>query len=289
MPATALEAACHLNVLVPGLGDPGFGAALDALAEAGYRRVVLPPVDPAALDVPALRSRFADRGLIPIPIAGQSPDADVSSPDPAVASAGSAALIAMARFAAELGSDQLNGVPYGLFGRAAGPPSGEAVERSARAVGTVADAAHELGVTMTFEVLNRYETAFVNTAAQAVDYVRLSGSDHLRIHLDTFHMAIEEADMLAAVRAAVPILGYLELGQSGRGALGAGVVDNAAVVAAAWGAGYRGPIGVEAFSRDVIGPFAGDILAIWRDPAPDGAALAREAIAIIRRGVVAAG
>ena len=72
---------------------------------------------------------------------------------------------------------------------------------------------------MTFEVLNRYETSLVNTAAQAVAYVGLSGSEHLRIHLDTFHMAVEEADMSEAIRVAMPVLGYLELGQSGRGLL----------------------------------------------------------------------
>ena len=76
---------------------------------------------------------------------------------------------------------------------------------------------------MTFEVLNRYETAMLNTAQQALEFIAASGSDHLRVHLDTFHMAVEETDMLGAVRSAVPVLGYLELGQSGRGPLAAGV------------------------------------------------------------------
>jgi D-psicose/D-tagatose/L-ribulose 3-epimerase len=135
---------------------------------------------------------------------------------------------------------------------------------------------------MTFEVLNRYETAMLNTAQQALDFIAASGSDHLRVHLDTFHMAVEEADMLGAVRSAVPVLGYLELGQSGRGSLAAGSVDAAAVVREAIRSGYRGRIGLEAFSRSVLGSVLGDLLAIWREPYTDGRAVAAEAIGIVR-------
>lgn len=280
-----LDVACHLNVLVAGVDAPGFLGALDELAAIGYTRVVLPPVDPDALDAVAFGRVFADRGLVPVPIAGQSPDADVSSPDAGIRALGADALRRMVRFTAELGGDQLNGVPYGLFGRAPHALERSAVERSASLVGSVADAAARDGVRLTFEVLNRYETAMVNTAAQAIAYHRLAGSPNLFVHLDTFHMAIEEADLAAAVRHTVPVLGYLELGQSGRGPLGAGVVDNAEVVRVARAAGYRGPIGVEAFSAGILSPVANDVLAIWRSPYTDGVALARDAFAIIREAV----
>jgi D-psicose/D-tagatose/L-ribulose 3-epimerase len=288
MSAAPLDVACHLNVLVAGLDDPGLDAALDALAEIGYTRVVLPPVDPDATDAAELGRRFADRGLVPVPIAGQSPDADVSSDDPGIRALGADALRRMVRFTVDLGGDQLNGVPYGLFGRAPHAPGRSVIERSASLVGSVADAAAREGVRVTFEVLNRYETPMVNTAAQALAYRNLSGSSNLFVHLDTFHMAIEEADMAAAVRDAVPALGYLELGQSGRGPLGTGVVDAAEIVRVAWAAGYRGPIGVEAFSSSILSPIANDVLAIWRTPFTDGAALARDAYAIIRDAVAAA-
>lgn len=283
-----VDVACHLNVLVAGVDDPGFEAALDDLAAIGYTRVVLPPVDPDAIDAAAFGRTFVDRGLVPVPIAGQSPDADVSSADAGIRALGADALRRMVRFTAEIGGDQLNGVPYGLFGRAPHALERSAVERSASLVGSVADAAAREGVRLTFEVLNRYETALVNTAAQAVSYQRLAGSPNLFVHLDTFHMAIEEADMATAVRDTVPVLGYLELGQSGRGPLGSGVVDVAEIVRVAWAAGYRGPIGVEAFSASILSPVANDVLAIWRSPYSDGVALAREAYGLIRDAVAAA-
>jgi D-psicose/D-tagatose/L-ribulose 3-epimerase len=283
-----VDVACHLNVLVPDLEEPGLTRALGDLADLGYSSVVLPPIDPASAPLAEWAALFRDHGLSPITLAGQAPGADVSSADPDEQERGAAALREVVEATVALGGDQMNGVSYGLFGRAATASTREAFERSAAHLGAVADHAHERGVTMTFEVLNRYETAMVNTAQQALDLVAASGSEHLRVHLDTFHMAVEEADMLGAVRSAVPVLGYLELGQSGRGALGSGAVDAAAVVRTAIAAGYRGRIGLEAFSRSVVSPVATEILAIWRDTYSDGRAVAAEAIRIVRSAEAAA-
>jgi D-psicose/D-tagatose/L-ribulose 3-epimerase len=285
-PAQAsLDVACHINVLRAD-ADPGeLPDALRALADAGFSRIVLPPLDPATTDAAALGRVLADHGMTGITIAGgQAGAADVSSADPDERAAGAALLRATVDLTVALGGDQMNGVPYGAFGPPAGPTGRAAVERSAREVGAVADYAHERGVRMTFEVLNRYETSLVNTAAQAVEYVALSGSPHLRVHLDTFHMAVEEAGIAEAIRVAMPVLGYLELGQSGRGPLSTGAVDIAEVVRGALDDGYQGRWGIEAFSRSVLAEPVSDMLAIWRTPYDDGEELARDAMRVIRRG-----
>ena len=283
-----IDVACHLNVLVPDLEEPGLSRALGALAELGYSHAVLPPFDPDSAPLAEWAARFREHGLAPIAMVGQAPGADVSSADPGEQEKGEAALRRMVEATVALGGDQLNGVSYGLFGRAETAPPEGAVERAAARLGAVADSAHEQGVTMTFEVLNRYETAMLNTAQQALDFIAASGSPHLRVHLDTFHMAVEEADMLGAIRSAASVLGYLELGQSGRGSLATGSVDAAGVVREAIRAGYRGRIGVEAFSRSVLPGFVGDLLAIWREPYTDGRAVAAEAIDMIRGAEAAA-
>lgn len=279
-----LDLACHLNVLAADTEPAALGRALATLADLGYRRAVLPPLDPAATDAVEVRAVFAAHGIVPITIAGQGAGADVSSDDPAEAAAGEAALRAALKLTVALGSDQMNGVPYGLFGHATSPVAAARFDRAARAVGRVADEAHERGVMMTFEVLNRYETSTLNTAEQAMDFVDRSGSAHLRIHLDTFHMTVEEADPSAAVRTALPKLGYLELGQSGRGPLGSGAIDLPALIAQALDDGYAGRWGVEAFSRSILMEPVADMLAIWRSPFQDGGALAEDALHVIRRG-----
>lgn len=217
-PFPVLSLACHANILVADASFETLPRALDTVASLGYSHIVLPPLDPAATDVAGLAAMIRERGLAPITmVGGLSPQTDVASEDAEVRAAGAALIRSVIDFTAELGGDQVNGAPYGMFGHPAGPITPEGFARAAREVGQAANYAHTQGITLTFEVLNRYETSLVNTAAQAMEFVALSESDHLRIHLDTFHMAIEEADMGAAIRLALPKLGYLELGQSGRG------------------------------------------------------------------------
>ncbi len=278
-----LDIACHLSALVPDPSGEGVPAVLDAVAAAGYRRVVLPPMPLDLAEAERLRVLITDRGLEPIAMCGQTPDADVSSPDAAVREAGLRALREALAFTLALGADQLNGVPYAPFG-ASGPTPADAFERSAKNVGLIADEAQDSGVTLTFEVLNRYETSFVNTADQAMRYVELSGAEHLRIHLDTFHMAVEESDMSAAIRTALPRLAFLELGQSGRGLLSQGTVPVADVVRQALDDGYDGRFGLEAFSRPLMAEPVADMLAIWRDTYDDGTVIARDAMDVIRQG-----
>lgn len=285
LPASGLDVAFHINALRPRVDPETLPSALDAIAAAGYARVVLPPMDPATTDAATLRRILAERGIAAIAMGGdQGGAADVSSEDADVRAAGAAKLRGMVDLAVALGSDQINGVPYGPFGPSASATSRVGLERAALEVGPVADYAHERGIVMTFEVLNRYETSMLNSAAQAVEFVALSGSDNLRIHLDTFHMAIEEPDMSEAIRLALPLLGYLELGQSGRGPLSTGAVDIPAVVNAALDDGYTGRWGVEAFSRSVLSEPGADMLSIWRSPYDDGVELAFDAMRVIRRG-----
>lgn len=279
-----LDVACHLNVLLPDVSSSRLPYALESIAAAGYRRVVLPPLDPASVDASALADVIAASGLSPITIAGQAPQADVSSPDPEVREAGLLALRSALELTIALGADQMNGVPYGVFGHPTRPTDADAFRRAAESVGRIADEASASGVLVTFEVLNRYETSLVNTAAQAMEFVEASGSPHLRIHLDTFHMMIEESDVSAAIRAALPKIGYLELGQSSRGRLSSGALDVARIVRQAIDDGYAGRWGVEAFSRSTLAPEVADMLAIWRRPFDAGAVVALDAARTIDTG-----
>lgn len=279
-----LDLAFHVSIAIADATPANLATVLGELRAREYRRAVLPPLDPSHTETTALRRVFEEADLIPVAMTGQGPGADVSSADEAERRAGAAALREAVDFATAVGADQLNGVPYGRFGPPGGPTSRAAFVRAAREVGAVADYAAGEGVAMTFEVLNRYETSAINTAAQAVEFVELSGSDNLRIHLDTFHMAIEETDMAGAIRTALPRLGYLELGQSGRGSLSTGVVDIAGVVRQALDDGYTGRWGVEAFSRPLVGSPAADLLSIWRAPFDDALELATDAVRVVRKG-----
>lgn len=277
-----IDVACQLSIIGPSLEESTLAAVLPRLAAAGYRRVVLPRFDPDAVDLGRIARQLADHDIVPIGMAGLAPGHDVGSADPAERARGLDALRTTLAVTEKLGGDQLNGVPYGPFGPTDEAPDEATMQRAATAVGAIADEAHERGIAMTFEVLNRYETARINTAAQALAFVEASGSDHLGIHLDTYHMTIEEPGVIEAITAALPRLGYLELGQSGRGLLSVGAIDIEGIVASALDAGYEGRWGIEAFSRATLPAVAANRLAIWRRPYDDGVALAEDAARVIR-------
>lgn len=282
-----LDVACHVNIFTTDLSPATLPRTLDEIAAAGFRRVVLPPMLPDADYTRELAKTLAAADIRPIAMINQMPEANVASEDPVVAEAGSVRLQQAITFAEAVGADQLNGVPYGLFGRPTEPVSRLAVHQAARAVGKAADLAKASGITMTFEVLNRYETSMINTAQQALEFVASSESENLMIHLDTFHMAIEEADMLGAIQSVLPRLGYLELGQSGRGLLSTGAVPIAQTIRKVLDLGYTGRWGLEAFSRPILDTGSADMLSIWQEQYSNGNEFLRDATSEIESAVLA--
>ncbi len=275
------EVACGINVYCTGPEDPNLDHALEDMARLGYTHVAFGPIDGATTPAAGLAQRLANAGVKPIAMGTQAPGANVSSPDAAQRRAGLDLLKSCIDYAHDLGADQMNGVNYALFKDASAPFSEDRFTESAVLLGQAADYARDAGVKLAFEVVNRYESSFLNTAEQALAYVTASGSSNLWIHLDSYHMAIEESDMLESVRSAAPRMAYLELGQSARGSILTGAVDNAAVVRAARSVGYQGRYGLEAFTRSILGA-GGDGLSIWRTTFTDSSTIAKEAIDLIR-------
>ena len=71
------------------------------------------------------------------------------------------------------------------------------------------------------------------------------GNPNLKLLLDTFHMNIEEIDIVAAIRTAGHHLGYLHFADSNRLAPGQGHLDFFSIINVMDEIGYRGTIGVE--------------------------------------------
>lgn len=51
-------------------------------------------------------------------------------------------------------------------------------------------------------MVNRYEQNLFNTADAALEYIEQIGVNSLKVHLDSYHMNIEESDMYLPVLAA---------------------------------------------------------------------------------------
>lgn len=258
-----LDVACQSAAFATDPFSEAFSTALPLLHESGYRRVVLGPIDHSHPGIADLGRRIHDAGLSPITMAVQSPDANVGSSESSVRRRGYDLLRRYIDMSKLMGADQLNGIPYGVHGELRAKPDDRALRRTAELVGDAADEAAAAQVQMTFEVVNRYETSIINTAAQAVQFVEYSGSKRLKIHLDTFHMGIEESDLLGAIAHALPYVGYLELGQSSRGCLSQGALDLKKILQHVQALGYSGRFGVEGFSRATMDGGVADQLRIW--------------------------
>ncbi len=101
------------------------------------------------------------------------------------------------------------------------------------------------GVELYLEPLNRYEDHMVNRLDQAVDLVKEAGIPAVKVVADTFHMNIEEDDPVAAITAAAPYLGHVQVSESNRLQPGTGHLDWPAVLGALAALGYDGYLAVE--------------------------------------------
>jgi sugar phosphate isomerase/epimerase len=105
--------------------------------------------------------------------------------------------------------------------------------------------AAERGVQVFVEVINRYETNIFTTAAETIDFLDTWGIPNCFIHLDTFHMNIEESDAIEAIRAAGDRLGYFHAADNTRRYPGSGILDFVPVLSALKEIGYQGFVSVE--------------------------------------------
>lgn len=89
-------------------------------------------------------------------------------------------------------------------------------ERSVENIKRLADMAINHGITLNMEALNRFEGYLLNTAKEAVEYVKAVGKPNVKVMLDTFHMNIEEDSLTGAIEFAVNLLGHFHVGEANR-------------------------------------------------------------------------
>jgi len=155
-----------------------------------------------------------------------------------------------------------------------------AVDRLVEALRPLADYAGERGVRLAIEPLNRFETSFLNTAAQTMDVVDRVDSPAVGVLLDTFHMNIEEKDQAVAIRLAGDKLVHFHACGNDRGAPGADHIPWEAITAALHEIDYDGAVVIESFTPDNL--TIARAAAIWRPLAETQDALARDGLAFLR-------
>ena len=118
-------------------------------------------------------------------------------------------------------------------------------QRLAGQLGCLGDYARPKGVRLQLEVINRYEVNLFNTAEETSSFIEEFGLDNCFVHLDTFHMNIEELDPIAAIRRCGSRLGYFHAADNTRRYPGSGQLDFTRILAALMEVDYKGYVTVE--------------------------------------------
>ena len=182
-----------------------------------------------------------------------------------------------------LGCPILVGPLYSVVGRTAAETEADKVLQQKLVAGNLrrlAEFAQSKQVLVSIEPLNRYETDFINTAEQAVAMVKAVDHPALKIHLDTFHMNIEEKSLGAAIELCGGMLGHVHACGSDRGAPGKDHSDWGEIMAALDKVGYEGSLVIESFTPDV--KVIARAASIWRQIDTSQEAIARWGLKFLR-------
>lgn len=136
-------------------------------------------------------------------------------------------------------------------------------------------------LTVAIEPLNRYETYFLNTAADAAKLSDEIGSGNVGILFDTYHANIEEKNIAAAVKTAGRHLKHFHSCENDRGVPGSGHVDWNNVIAAVRETGYDRWFTIESFGFAVGAVSAA--ASIWRDLAPKAEDIAFQGLSFLKQ------
>ena len=263
-------------------------AACQTAREIGYDLIEVLIFDPATLDVAATARAAREAGIGLRLGMALSKGSDISAPDPDEAARGEATVARCLEIAAELGTPAVSGITYAAFNSYAAAPTPAQREQVAMALSRLDSRAGELGVKLGLEPVNRYESYMVNTLDQGADLIRTAGGRNLFLHMDTFHMNIEEADIAAAIQRNAANLGYAHLADNHRGLLGTGTFDVKGFFRALCAVGYQGDYTVESFSPVPLSPDLAGGLRLWRQAWQEPAHAARVALEAMRQGLAEA-
>lgn len=140
------------------------------------------------------------------------------------------------------------------------------------------------GVEICIEPLNRFETYFLNTTADAVKLCEHISHPKVGILWDTFHANIEEKDAAEALLSTGRLLKHVHACENDRGTPGTGHVDWKGVFGALRKLQYDGWLTIESF-----GFALGDLssaASIWRDLARTSEEIAWEGVTFLKRAAL---
>ncbi|MFH6971201.1 sugar phosphate isomerase/epimerase family protein [Flavobacterium petrolei] len=185
---------------------------------------------------------------------------------------------------AEMEGDFLGGVLHSAIGTFTGNPCTKEERIIIQQVFTeVADYASKRNITIAPEPINRYESYVFTAADEVLDMIESIGKPNIGLHLDTFHMNIEERNFYDPIIRAGNRLKHVHVTESDRGMIGEGNVHWDDFFKALAAINYQGPLVLENFSSEItalVGPTS-----LWRPSKYNSEDLAKGSLAFMKKMV----
>lgn len=185
---------------------------------------------------------------------------------------------------AEMEGDFLGGVLHSAIGTFTGNPCTLDEKTIVKQVlSEVADYAQKSHITIAPEPINRYESYVFTAAEEVLEMIESIGKPNLGLHLDTFHMNIEERNFYESIVRAGPLLKHIHVTESDRGMTGEGNVHWDDFFKALAEINYQGPLVLENFSSEIealVGPTS-----LWRPSKYNSEDLAKGSLLFMRQMV----
>jgi D-psicose/D-tagatose/L-ribulose 3-epimerase len=252
----------------------------------GFDTVEIPIEDPSHIDPAHVKRELDKHGLVCGSIcACMGPDRDLRG-KPSDQRTGLKYMMKLIDQMVVLDCPALIGPVYSAVGRADAVPPDEYKKQWKTVVKhlkTLSAYAAKKKKKICLEPLNRFETDFINTCDQGLKMLRDVGSPALKLHLDTFHMNIEEKHQGDAIRKAGKLLGHFHACGSDRGTPGNDHIDWKPIAAALKAVGYKGDVVIESFTTDV--KVIARAAAIWRRMEPTRNEIAVKGIKFLKKNL----
>jgi D-psicose/D-tagatose/L-ribulose 3-epimerase len=239
--------------------------------------------NPDLVDVNAVKEILKENQLDGIICGAFGPDRNICSIDTGIQENARKYILWLIEAAAQLGSETVCGPMYSAVGKDHIEDPAERQKEWQRAVSGIkemAEVARKKGIKLALEPLNRFETDMINVVSQGLKFIEETGMDNVGLHLDSFHMHLEEKDSADAIRRAGKKIFHFHACENDRGVPGTGQVRWNEIAKALKEMDYPGPVIIESFT-DQVKEIARAVC-IWREIAPSQDAIAVQGLKFLK-------
>jgi D-psicose/D-tagatose/L-ribulose 3-epimerase len=243
---------------------------LPSIKRMGLEAIEIPMFDPAKIPILKIRDACRTHGLECTVCAILPKRFNPISRNPVVRQSAIRHLSKCLEATASLGAILLGGplfAPIGYLPRHR--PTEEEFAWAVEAFQAISEDVNRYGITVSIEPVNRSETFFMRTAADAMRLCAKIGNPRIGVTIDTFHANIEEKSIPAAIRGLGSYLKHIHVSENDRGMLGSGHIAFDDIVSALREIGYTGYLMIEGFGFSAGERTAPGWLLAERDISPE--------------------